>query len=71
MTRLAIATPRRAHMGTKYVAAANPNGSVVGKLSGCAPGLPGGSTMMAFVYEKVDLEFEHQGVHLCMYDCVN
>jgi hypothetical protein len=58
-------------MGTKYVADANPNGSVVGKLSGCSPGLSGGSTMMAFVYEKVDSAFDHQGAHLCMHDCVN
>ena len=33
ITRLAIATPSKAVMGTKYVAAENPNGSVDGKLS--------------------------------------
>jgi hypothetical protein len=38
MNILAIATPTRVHMGKKYVAELNPNGSVDGKESGCAPG---------------------------------
>jgi hypothetical protein len=38
MIREAIATPRRADIGTKYVAAEKPNGSVLGNESRCAPG---------------------------------
>ena len=51
MIRDAIATPRRADIGTKYVAAEKPNGSVLGNESSCAPG----RTIIAAIRKKYNM----------------